>query len=83
MTTRPTLFARLAGFLRFVFWGLLVLIVVSQFLGAGGLDARRAEALAKFQDERKSRVIALIHRQDRVSFLGIDPAAPPARGPAK
>ena len=71
MTVRPTLFARLAGFLRFVFWGLLVLIVVSQFLGSGGLDAQRAEALAKFQDERGSRVIALIHRQDRVSFLGI------------
>ncbi len=72
---RPTLFARLAGFLRFVFWGLLVLLVASQFLGAGGLEARRAEALQKFQAERGSRVIALIHRQDRVSFLGIPVAS--------
>ncbi len=75
MNAKPTLFARLAGLLRFVFWALLVLLVASQFLGAGGLEARRAEALAKFQEERKSRVIALIHRQDRVSFLGIPVAS--------
>ena len=75
MNAKPTLFNRLAGFLRFVFWGLLVLLVAWQFLGAGGLDVQRAEALAKFQEERKSRVIALIHRQDRVSFLGIPVAS--------
>jgi ClpP class serine protease len=75
MNARPTLFNRLAGFLRFVFWGLLVLLVASQFFGAGGLEAKRAEALGKFQEERGSRVIALIHRQDRVSFLGIPVAS--------
>jgi ClpP class serine protease len=68
---RPTLFNRLAGFLRFVFWGLLVLILVVSFLGRGSVEAERAAALTKFQDERQTRVIALIHRQDRVSFLGV------------
>jgi ClpP class serine protease len=31
---------------------------------------QRAQALGKFQEERKSRVIVMIHRSDRVSFLG-------------
>jgi ClpP class serine protease len=75
MNAKPTLFARLAGLLRFVFWGLLVLILLRAFIGSGGLEAQRAEAFGKFQEERKSRVIALIHRQDRVSFLGIPVAS--------
>jgi ClpP class serine protease len=75
MNAKPTFFNRLAGFLRFVFWGLAVLIVVSLLVGGGGLEAKRAAALAKFQEERGARVIALIHRQDRVSFLGIPVAS--------
>ena len=72
---RPTLFNRLAGFLRFVFWGLLVLALGATFLGRGAVEAERTAALEKFQTERKSRVIALIHRQDRVNFLGIPVAS--------
>jgi ClpP class serine protease len=72
---RPTLFHRLAGILRFVFWGLLVSIVVMMFLGRGSVEAERSAALAKFQEARKSRVIALIHRQDRVSILGVPVAS--------
>jgi ClpP class serine protease len=72
---RPTLFNRLAGFLRFVFWGLLVLILVLTFLGRGSVEAERDAALEKIQESRKSRVIALIHRQDRVSILGVPVAS--------
>jgi len=72
---KPTLFNRLAGFLRFVFWGLLILILVMTFLGRGAVEAERAAALEKFQASRKSRAIALIHRQDRVNFLGIPVAS--------
>ena len=75
MAPRPTLFNRLAGFVRFVFWGLLVFIVVLMFLGRGSVEAERSAALEKFQDARKSRVIALIHRQDRVSVLGVPVAS--------
>lgn len=70
-TTKPTFFARLAGLARFLFWALLIFVVASQFLASDALPKKRAEALAKFQAERKSRVIALIHRQDRVSILGV------------
>jgi len=72
---KPTLFNRLAGFLRFVFWGLLILVLVATFLGRGAVEAERTEALAKFQESRKSRAIALIHRQDRVSILGVPVAS--------
>jgi ClpP class serine protease len=75
MTPRPTLFARLAGFARFVFWTLLVVLLIMQFAGSGARDSQRADQLAKFQAERKSRVIALIHRQDRVSILGVPVAS--------
>ncbi|HTO47390.1 MAG TPA: hypothetical protein VML91_07105 [Burkholderiales bacterium] len=72
---KPTLFNRLAGLLRFVFWGLLILVLVMTFLGRGAVEAERAAALEKFQASRKSRAIALIHRQDRVNFLGIPVAS--------
>ncbi len=45
------------------------------FLGRGAVEAERATALEKFQESRKSRAIALIHRQDRVNFLGIPVAS--------
>jgi len=72
---KPTLFNRLAGFLRFVFWGLLILIVVGMFFGRGSVEASRTEALERFQAARGSRLIALIHRQDKVSFLGVPVAS--------
>jgi ClpP class serine protease len=72
---RPTLFARLAGVARFAFWSLLVLLLGAQFLGTGAVEAERRHALKRLEDARKSRVIALIHRQDRVSFLGLPVAS--------
>ena len=70
-TPKPTLFNRLAGFARFVFWSVLVFLLLMQFVGRGAVEAEREAALKSFQEARGSRAIALIHRQDRVSFLGI------------
>jgi len=75
VTPKPTLFARLAGFLRFLFWALLLALLAVQFLGSGARESERAAQLAKFQEERKSRAIALIHRQDQVSILGVPVAS--------
>jgi ClpP class serine protease len=72
---KPTFFARLAGLMRFAFWALLIFVLATQFFGSDALQKQRAEALAKFQAERKTRVIALIHRQDRVSILGVPVAS--------
>jgi ClpP class serine protease len=46
---------------------LIVLPPLQQWI----LSSRRARALAAFQRERKSRVIALIHRQETIGFLGV------------
>jgi ClpP class serine protease len=46
---------------------LIVLPPLQQWI----LTSRRARALAAFQRERKSRVIALIHRQETIGFLGV------------
>ena len=67
---KPTLFARLAGVARFLFWALLIYVAAQAFFAPNQLQVQRAQALGKFQEERKSRVIVMIHRSDRVSFLG-------------
>lgn len=67
---KPTLFSRLAGFARFLFWALLIYIAATAYFAPNQVQVQRAQALARFQEERKSRVIVMIHRSDRVSFLG-------------
>src|SRR5262245_24561899 len=72
---KPTLFNRIAGFLRFVFWGLLVLILALTFLGRGAVEAERTEGITKFEASLGSRAIALIHRQDKVRALAVPVAS--------
>lgn len=66
------LWFNLAQFTRFLFWLLLIAIVLFQMTGTGDTtQMKRDELLARFQLERKSRVIALIHRQESRSVLGV------------
>jgi ClpP class serine protease len=67
---KPTFFNRLAGVARFLFWALLIYVAAQAFFAPNQVQVKRAQALAAFQEERKSRVIVMIHRSDRVSFLG-------------
>jgi ClpP class serine protease len=62
---------RLARAAKTIFWLLLVYLVVSQFWGFNSTDAARTEVLNRFQLERKSRVIAMIHRQETFSLFGV------------
>ncbi len=62
--------SRLAGLARLLFWLLLIYIAATAYFAPNALQVQRAQALAKFQEERKSRVIVMIHRSDKVSFLG-------------
>jgi ClpP class serine protease len=55
-------------------WGpldLVVLIVIPQACGTYWTDRTRTKLLEQFQSERNSRVIAMIHRQETVSVLGV------------
>jgi ClpP class serine protease len=62
----------LANIARFLFWLLLVVIVVlTVFSRTGDLQGARNQLLEQFQAERKTRVIAMIHRQESASVLGV------------
>jgi len=56
---------------KVLFWLALILIVVQQSCAPYLLNTARTAALTHFQDERKSRVIVMIHRAETVSFLGV------------
>jgi ClpP class serine protease len=61
----------IANLARAAFWLLLVFIIVTQLFGGRGVEKARAEALGRFEAERKTRVIALIHRQESASMFGV------------
>ena len=54
-----------------IFWMALAVIVLQQLFGTSRVGAQHAALLADFQQQRKSRVIALIHRQETVSLFGV------------
>jgi ClpP class serine protease len=63
----------IANLARAAFWLLLVLIILLQLFGGNvrGLEKQRNAALGRIEDARKSRVIAMIHRQESESILGV------------
>ncbi len=65
---------RIAETARALFWVLAVLGVLfalTQVLSRRGVDKARDDLVRSFEQERQSRVVALIHRQDDVSFFGV------------
>lgn len=70
---RMGIWFHLAHFARLVFWLLLIALILVAV--AGRFDNSQQQArnalVEQFQAERKSRVIALIHRQERDSVLGV------------
>jgi len=52
-------------------WVIVALIIIPQACGTYWTDRARTKLLERFQGERKSRVIAMIHRQETVSVLGV------------
>jgi len=74
-TVKPSWMSRIANTARALFWTLLVLLLVMfvllQFFESRGIQKAREDLLKSFERDRKSRVIAMIHRQENVSFLGV------------
>lgn len=65
----------LAHAARAFFWLALISILALQIFGSKDNTQQKRDAmLEQFQTERKSRVIALIHRQEQRSILGVDVA---------
>lgn len=70
-TIGGTWWGRLGNLGKLFFWSVLALLLIQQSCGSYWMDAARARVLSRFQDERKSRVIAMIHRQETFSLLGV------------
>ncbi len=72
---RPTWISRIGNVARSLFWTflllLLVMFVLLQFFGSRGIQKAREDLIKSFEQDRKSRVIAMIHRQENISFLGV------------
>jgi ClpP class serine protease len=62
---------RLLRIVNSLVWVIVALIVIPQACGPYWTDRARTKLLERFQSERKSRVIAMIHRQETVSVLGV------------
>jgi ClpP class serine protease len=54
-----------------LFWIFLLLSSLQPLWQKRQIEYRRVRSLQEFQQQRKSRVILLIHRQESISFLGI------------
>jgi ClpP class serine protease len=70
-TVQRSWWNRIANAAKALFWLTLVLLVIEQACGPSRLPAARARLLDQFQQQRKSRVIAMIHRQETVSLFGV------------
>jgi hypothetical protein len=68
---RRSIARTLANVARTIFWVGLLVIVVQQARGSSRLDDERAALLDRFQQQRKSRAIAMLHREETVSLFGV------------
>lgn len=70
-TTASSPWMRAFGVTKALFWMALAVMVLHQLCGRSQIGVQRAALLAELQQQRKSRVIALIHRQETVSLFGV------------
>lgn len=68
---RRSWWSRLWGLAKFLIWLLITFIVIQQLFAPSAVVNARRVVLDRIQQERNSRVIALIHRQDSVALLGV------------
>lgn len=54
-----------------IFWVILLISSFQPALQKRRIETRRVQAIQDFEQQRKSRTILLIHRQESISFLGI------------
>src|SRR4029078_6682618 len=61
----------LANLARAAFWLALLAILLMQVFGGRGVEKQRSAALGRIEEARKSRVIAMIHREESASLFGV------------
>ena len=70
-TVKSTWWQRIVKTGKFLFWAMLIVLVVQQSCVPYWINSARTALLTRFQEERKSRVIVMIHRAETVSFFGV------------
>ena len=72
MQRKTSLWFHLAQAARMVFWLVITILLLYQVFGQRDtVQNSRDDILDRFQNERKPRVIALIHRQENQSIFGV------------
>jgi ClpP class serine protease len=61
----------LANLARAAFWLALLVILLMQVFGGRGAEKQRSAALGRIEEARKSRVIAMIHREESACLFGV------------
>jgi ClpP class serine protease len=69
--TKGTWSQRILSTVKILFWLLLVVLLIQQACAPYWMSSARTAVLTRFQEERKSRVIAMIHREETVSVFGV------------
>jgi ClpP class serine protease len=69
--TSTSWWLRLVSLAKMLFWLVLIVVILQQVYGSNRVEISRTSVLDRFQQERKSRVIALIHRQETVTLFGV------------
>src|SRR5215467_2318066 len=70
-TTKGIWWQRIVKTGKLLFWLAIIALVVQQSCAPYWINSARNAVLTRFQEERKSRVIAMIHREETVSFFGV------------
>src|SRR5262252_7448026 len=70
-TTKGIWWQRIVKTGKLLFWLAIIALVVQQSCASYWINSARNALLTRFQDERKARVIAMIHREETVSFFGV------------
>lgn len=71
MSDGPSRLSTVANVARLLFWSLLIVMLLSQWIGTASLEKKRSAIIEEIQKTRESRVITLIHREETVNLLGM------------
>src|SRR5262249_57789118 len=69
-SSNDRLYRRVVIAAKTLFWLALAFVLIQQLWASWWPDLARSRVLSRLQNERESRVIAMIHRQETVNFLG-------------
>jgi len=70
-TTTPSRLSGLGRFIKWLLWTVVAIILLQQARAPYQLAAARDDLIDQLQEQRKARVMAMIHREENVSLFGV------------